>query len=89
MLYEALVTPVVATCSHYRVKALLSEEQSLKPGAQHALPWYPPACVPIMDLKEGSTVSYDHLKSISVEERGKMPLKLPDKGVLSVSVNQF
>ncbi|XP_064604076.1 tetratricopeptide repeat protein 17-like isoform X2 [Liolophura sinensis] len=73
----------------FEVKALLSEEQNLKPGAQHALPWYPPACVPIMDLTEGSTVSYDHLKSISIEERGKMPLKLPDKGVLSALLNHI
>jgi len=65
----------------FRVKALLTEAQKLKPGDEHPLPWYPPVCVPLEDIPEGSTKSYDHIKSVSREERTRMPLKMTDKSM--------
>lgn len=61
------------------MKALLSEAQNIPEGEEHPLPWYPPVCVPLMEIPEGSPDTYDHIPSVSREQRVKMPLKMYDK----------
>ncbi|KAK0055172.1 tetratricopeptide repeat protein 17 [Biomphalaria pfeifferi] len=62
----------------FEVKELLSSTQGLEPGGEHPLPWYPPVCVPLMELAEGNPTVYDHLKSVSYAERSRIPLKYND-----------
>ncbi|XP_025087686.1 tetratricopeptide repeat protein 17-like isoform X2 [Pomacea canaliculata] len=62
----------------FEVKTLLTEAQGLIPDVEHPLPWYPPVCVPLMELPEGSENTYDHLKSVSYAERSRIPLKHSD-----------
>ncbi|KAK7486422.1 hypothetical protein BaRGS_00022346, partial [Batillaria attramentaria] len=62
----------------FEVRALLTEAQGLAPDGEHPLPWYPPVCVPLMDLPENSANTYDHLKSVSYAERSRIPLKYND-----------
>uniref|UniRef100_A0A2C9KLB1 Tetratricopeptide repeat protein 17 n=1 Tax=Biomphalaria glabrata TaxID=6526 RepID=A0A2C9KLB1_BIOGL len=61
-----------------KVKELLTSAQGLEPGGEHPLPWYPPVCVPLMELAEGNPTVYDHLKSVSYAERSRIPLKYND-----------
>ncbi|XP_041366225.1 tetratricopeptide repeat protein 17-like isoform X2 [Gigantopelta aegis] len=61
----------------FEVKALLNEAQNLKPTSEHPLPWYPPVCVPLMDLPEGS-VDIDKIKTVTFAERSRIPLKVND-----------
>ncbi|XP_071122223.1 tetratricopeptide repeat protein 17-like isoform X6 [Mytilus edulis] len=63
----------------FEVNALLSEAQNIPPGEEHPLPWYPPVCVPLLEIPEGSVTTYDHIPAVSREQRVKMPLKLFDK----------
>ncbi|XP_070200043.1 tetratricopeptide repeat protein 17-like isoform X3 [Littorina saxatilis] len=62
----------------FEVRALLTVAQGLPHGEEHPLPWYPPVCVPLMELAEGSENTYDHLKSVSYAERSRIPLKYND-----------
>ncbi|XP_076450500.1 tetratricopeptide repeat protein 17-like isoform X3 [Babylonia areolata] len=62
----------------FEVRALLTEVQGLTEGGEHLLPWYPPVCVPLMDLPEGSENTYDNLKSVGYAERSRIPLKYND-----------
>ncbi|XP_033752791.1 tetratricopeptide repeat protein 17-like [Pecten maximus] len=71
----------------FEVKALLTEAQNLTPGDEHPLPWYPPVCVPLEEIPEGSSKSYDHIKSVSREERTRMPLKMADKSIRQTLLN--
>ncbi|XP_059157800.1 tetratricopeptide repeat protein 17-like isoform X2 [Physella acuta] len=74
----------------FEVKELLTEAQGLEPGGEHPLPWYPPSCVPLMELAEGNPAVYDHLKSVSYSERSRIPLKYNDlsmKEILLKHVN--
>ncbi|XP_060074042.1 tetratricopeptide repeat protein 17-like isoform X2 [Ylistrum balloti] len=71
----------------FEVKALLTEAQNLTPGDEHPLPWYPPVCVPLEEIPEGSAKSYDHIKSVSREERTRMPLKMSDKSIRQTLLN--
>ena len=66
-----------------RVKALLTEGQGLKKGQQHPLPWYPPTCIPLANIPEGRE-SFDHITA--VKERDKVPDKIPDRSMKSVSI---
>ena len=74
----------VGTAACFRVRALLTEAQGLTAGGEHPLPWYPPVCVPLMDLPEGSENTYDHLKSVSYAERSRIPLKYNDPSMRQV-----
>ncbi|OWF35392.1 tetratricopeptide repeat protein 17-like isoform X2 [Mizuhopecten yessoensis] len=71
----------------FEIKALLTEAQNLTPGDEHPLPWYPPVCVPLEEIPEGSAKSYDHIKSVSREERTRMPLKMSDKSIRQTLLN--
>ncbi|XP_052798048.1 tetratricopeptide repeat protein 17-like isoform X3 [Mya arenaria] len=62
----------------FEVKLLLTEALGLKEGDEHPLPWYPPVCVTLLDIPEGNTKSYDHVHSVSQEQRKTVPLKLVD-----------
>ncbi|XP_067656213.1 tetratricopeptide repeat protein 17-like isoform X4 [Haliotis asinina] len=62
----------------FEVKALLTEAQNLKPGGEHPLPWYPPVCVPLLEIPEVDRRTYDHLKSMAYSEKSKIPLKYND-----------
>ncbi|CAL1533702.1 unnamed protein product [Lymnaea stagnalis] len=62
----------------FEVRELLTAAQGLEPGGEHPLPWYPPVCVPLMELAEGNPAVYDHLKSVSYAERSRIPLKYND-----------
>ncbi|KAK3594378.1 hypothetical protein CHS0354_032887 [Potamilus streckersoni] len=62
----------------YEVKALLTEAQGLKKGGEHPLPWYPPVCVTLLEIPEKTRKTYDHIKSVSYEERSRIPIKLFD-----------
>ncbi|KAJ8299215.1 hypothetical protein KUTeg_023275 [Tegillarca granosa] len=73
----------------FDVKPLLTEAQGLKPGGEHPLPWYPPVCVTLMDLPEGDRKTYDHIHSVSREQRAKMPLKLNDPSMRQPSSHFF
>ena len=73
-----------ALLASHRVRALLTEAQGLTAGGEHPLPWYPPVCVPLMDLPEGSKNAYDHLKSVSYAERSRIPLKYNDPSMRQV-----
>ncbi|WAR01220.1 TTC17-like protein [Mya arenaria] len=57
------------TSYFFRVKLLLTEALGLKEGDEHPLPWYPPVCVTLLDIPEGNTKSYDHVHSVSQEQR--------------------
>lgn len=67
-----------------RVKALLTEAQNLQQEDEHPLPWYPPVCVPLMEIPEGQKKTYDHIKSVTYEERTRIPLKLNDPSMFPV-----
>ena len=69
-----------------RVKALLTEAQNLQPEDEHPLPWYPPVCVPLMEIPEGHRKTYDHIKSVAYDQRTRIPLKLTDSSMLPVSM---
>ena len=71
------------TPDFFRVKALLGAAQGLSDGSQHPLPWYPPVCVALDDIPEGTPKSYDHI--VGVAERNKVPLKLTDDTMKAVS----
>ncbi|XP_046360680.2 tetratricopeptide repeat protein 17-like isoform X1 [Haliotis rufescens] len=62
----------------FEVKALLTEAQNLKPGGEHPLPWYPPVCVPLLEIPDVNRRTYDHLKSMAYSEKSKIPLKYND-----------
>lgn len=68
----------------FRVKALLTEAQNLQRGDEHPLPWYPPVCVPLMEIPEGRKETCDHVKSITYDERIRIPLKLVDSSMTEV-----
>ncbi|XP_012940375.1 tetratricopeptide repeat protein 17 [Aplysia californica] len=68
----------------FEVKELLTQAQGLDPAGQHPLPWYPPVCVPLMELAEGNPAVYDHLKSVSYAERSRIPLKYNDPSMRKV-----
>lgn len=70
----------------FRVKALLTEAQNLQPEDEHPLPWYPPVCVPLMEIPEGHRKTYDHIKSVAYDQRTRIPLKLTDSSMLPVSM---
>lgn len=61
----------------FEVKALLTEAQGLEKLGEHPLPWYPPVCVPLLTLPDGS-IDLDRLKAVSYEERSRIPLKYND-----------
>ncbi|KAK3803342.1 hypothetical protein RRG08_058199, partial [Elysia crispata] len=61
----------------FEVKALLTEAQGLEKLGEHPLPWYPPVCVPLLTLPDGS-IAQDRLKAVSYEERSRIPLKYND-----------
>ncbi|GFO31147.1 tetratricopeptide repeat protein 17 [Plakobranchus ocellatus] len=61
----------------FEVKALLTEAQGLEKQGEHPLPWYPPVCVPLLELPDGS-IDQDRLKAVSYEERSRIPLKYND-----------
>ena len=63
---------------------MLNEAQGLIAGEEHPLPWYPPVCVPLMELAEGSANTYDHLKSVSYAERSRIPMKYNDPAMRPV-----
>lgn len=50
----------------------LTEAIDIQAGDQHALPWYPPVCVNIVDLKQGE-MFLDHIEAF--EQREKVPLR--------------
>ncbi|ESO91575.1 hypothetical protein LOTGIDRAFT_163300 [Lottia gigantea] len=62
----------------FEVKALLTEAQNLKDGAEHPLPWYPPICVTLLTINEYDEKTYDNLKSVGHPGRTKVPLKMYD-----------
>jgi hypothetical protein len=64
----------------------LTEAQNLLPEDEHPLPWYPPVCVPLMEIPEGQKKTYDHIKSVSYDERTRIPLKLTDPSMFPVSI---
>ncbi|BFZ05335.1 hypothetical protein BsWGS_08373 [Bradybaena similaris] len=68
----------------FEVRELLTEAQGLEPGGEHLLPWYPPVCVPLMELSEGNPAVYDHLKSVSYPERSRIPLKYNDPSMKKI-----
>lgn len=68
----------------FEVKALLTEAQNLQQEDEHPLPWYPPVCVPLMDVPEGQKKTYDHIKSVTYDERTRIPLKLNDPSMLPI-----
>lgn len=63
---------------------MLTEAQNLQQEDEHPLPWYPPVCVPLMDVPEGQKKTYDHIKSVTYDERTRIPLKLNDPSMLPV-----
>lgn len=71
----------------FEVNALLSEAQNIPKGEEHPLPWYPPVCVPLLEVPEGSSDTYDHIPAVSREQRVKMPLKLYDKFMKKTLIN--
>ncbi len=66
------------------MKALLIAAQNLKPGDEHPLPWYPPVCVPLLEIPEFNRRTYDHLKSMAYSEKSKIPLKYNDPSMRPV-----
>uniref|UniRef100_A0A0B7BGE5 Tetratricopeptide repeat protein 17 n=1 Tax=Arion vulgaris TaxID=1028688 RepID=A0A0B7BGE5_9EUPU len=68
----------------FEVKELLTEAQGLEQEGEHPLPWYPPVCVPLMELAEGNPTVYDHLKSVSYAERSRIPLKYNDPSMRKI-----
>ncbi|XP_062591170.1 tetratricopeptide repeat protein 17-like [Saccostrea cucullata] len=70
----------------FEVKALLTEAQNLLPEDEHPLPWYPPVCVPLMEIPEGQKKTYDHIKSVSYDERTRIPLKLNDPSMFPILI---
>ncbi|CAD5117844.1 DgyrCDS6590 [Dimorphilus gyrociliatus] len=59
----------------FDVRTILSAGLGLTDGVGHDLPWYPPVCVNLDNIPEG-TQSYDHLEAI--KKRTEVPLKLYD-----------
>nr|XP_022314692.1 tetratricopeptide repeat protein 17-like isoform X1 [Crassostrea virginica] len=71
----------------FEVKALLTEAQNLQPEDEHPLPWYPPVCVPLMEIPEGHRKTYDHIKSVAYDQRTRIPLKLTDSSMLPILIS--
>lgn len=57
---------------------MFNEFLGLKEGDEHPLPWYPPVCVTLLDIPEGSAKAHDDIYSISYEQRKTIPLGLED-----------
>jgi len=74
---------VLLSCS---IHPLLGTAQGLQPGQQHPFPWYPPVCTSLSDIPEGPR-SGDHVTS--VKERTKLPAKMVDAKMKSVSFIYF
>ncbi|XP_048779550.1 tetratricopeptide repeat protein 17-like isoform X2 [Ostrea edulis] len=70
----------------FEVKALLTEAQNLLPEDEHPLPWYPPVCVPLMEIPEGQRKTHDHIKSVSYDQRTRIPLKLTDPSMFPILI---
>ena len=68
----------------FRVKALLTQAQNLGPGDEHPLPWYPPVCVTLEEISADTPKAYDHIKSVSYDQRTRIPLKMADKSLKQV-----
>ena len=60
----------------------MAEAIDLQANEQHPLPWYPPICVNIVDLKQGD-MFMDHLDSI--KDRDKVPIRLADESMKKVN----
>ncbi|KAK6190158.1 hypothetical protein SNE40_002084 [Patella caerulea] len=68
----------------FEVKALLTEAQNLKANGEHPLPWYPPICVTLLTINEYDEKTYDNVKSVSMAERTRVPLKMSDPSMRKV-----
>ncbi|KAK3103819.1 hypothetical protein FSP39_022148 [Pinctada imbricata] len=68
----------------FEVKELLTEAQNLQRGDEHPLPWYPPVCVPLMEIPEGRKETCDNIKSVTYDERVRIPLKLVDSSMTEI-----
>ena len=66
-----------------RSRVFLNEAIDIKPHHQHPLPWYPPVCVNIVNLKQGE-MFLDNVKAIS--DRQKAPIHLPDSAMREVTL---
>eukprot|EP00106_Octopus_bimaculoides_P009784 XP_014777226.1 PREDICTED: tetratricopeptide repeat protein 17-like [Octopus bimaculoides] len=66
----------------FEVRALLSEAQSLYAGDEHPLPWYPPICTPLLDITDGSVLTYDHIRSVA--DRANFALKFPEPAMRQI-----
>ena len=66
----------------FESRVFLTEAIDIQQGDQHPLPWYPPVCVNIVDLKQGE-MFLDHVASI--RDRDQVPLRLNDPSMKEVS----
>ena len=65
-----------------RVRALLSTAQNLNSGDEHPLPWYPPICIPLLEINDGNTATYDHIRSVA--DRASFAFKSPEPSMRRV-----
>lgn len=62
-------------------RVFLTEAIDIQAGDQHALPWYPPVCVNIVDLKQGE-MFLDHIEAF--QQRAKVTLRFSDNDMRKV-----